>query len=301
MLMARDSRDYSVLIDDLIKRQAWVDPLADAIQPLVGNTLTSSPPARRLKDLLNGVWLRHSLHAVLTDVTIGAFTMSALLDLLGIGEGAGSKTNRAADTLLAAGVASALPTAAAGLADWSEIGGQARRVGLIHMLLNLSLVAINCLSLLLRGSGKGRGPARILSLGSYAGMTVAAYLGGHLVYRHGIAVSRDAFVDGPDKFQPVADAADLEEGRMHQVVLDGRPVVLLKEERTITCFEGTCPHFGGPLWEGELDGHTLTCPWHGSRFDVTTGEIVCGPTTHPLPTYDTRVRAGKVEVRLHGS
>jgi nitrite reductase/ring-hydroxylating ferredoxin subunit/uncharacterized membrane protein len=293
--MARD------VVDELIEQQPWLDQVADTIQPLVGNTLTASPLLYRVKDVLNGVWLRHSLHAVLTDVPIGAFTLGLLVDGLAIRDHDDSDVNMVADTLLATGLLAALPTAAAGLADWSEIGGQPRRVGVAHALLNTVGLVLNALSLFMRWNRGNRNAARALSGLAFLIMSGGAYLGGHLVYRLGTAVSRDAFVDGPDKYQPVEDAAELEEGRMQKADLNGRPVVLLKEGRKVYCFDGTCPHFGCGLWEGELDGHTVTCPCHGSQFDVTTGAIKRGPTTHPVPVYQTRTRAGKVEVRLAGA
>ncbi len=290
--MARD------LVDEMIDKQQWMDQVADVLQPLLGNALTAGPLPYKVKDFLNGVWMRHSLHAALTDVPIGAFGMALLVDMLAIRDHDDGDVNMVADTLLATGLLAAVPTAAAGLADWSEIGGHPRRMGVAHALLNTAGLALNALSLFLRWNRGNRNVARGLSLLSFGVMTSGAYLGGHLVYRLGIAVSRDAFVEGPKKYTPVADADDLEEGQMQKVLADGHPVVLLKEGRKIYCFDGVCPHLGGPLWEGELEGHTVTCPWHNSQFDITTGAIERGPTTHPIPTYDTRTRAGKVEIRL---
>ena len=54
---------------------------------------------------------------------------------------------------------------------------------------------------------------------------------------------------------------------------------------------------GGPLDEGEREGDTVVCPWHGSRFDLCTGEVRGGPAVYPQPRYEARVRAEKVEIR----
>jgi uncharacterized protein YbjT (DUF2867 family)/nitrite reductase/ring-hydroxylating ferredoxin subunit len=56
--------------------------------------------------------------------------------------------------------------------------------------------------------------------------------------------------------------------------------------------QAKCPHRQGPLAEGKLDGSTVTCPWHGSQFDVCTGEVLRGPATEDLKTYAVSVDGG---------
>ena len=65
----------------------------------------------------------------------------------------------------------------------------------------------------------------------------------------------------------------------------------------VCAIAATCTHLGGPLDEGERDGNTVICPWHGSRFDLCSGEVEGGPAVYPQPRYETRLRAGKVEIR----
>jgi nitrite reductase/ring-hydroxylating ferredoxin subunit len=69
---------------------------------------------------------------------------------------------------------------------------------------------------------------------------------------------------------------------------------------TVHAVGGRCPHQAGPLGEGWLHRGELVCPWHGSRFDLATGEPTQGPSTAPLPCFDTRVVDGRVEVRRRG-
>jgi nitrite reductase/ring-hydroxylating ferredoxin subunit len=61
--------------------------------------------------------------------------------------------------------------------------------------------------------------------------------------------------------------------------------------------QAKCPHRQGPLNEGKLDGSTVTCPWHGSQFDVCTGAVLRGPAADPLKTYRVIVEGeiGQVE------
>jgi nitrite reductase/ring-hydroxylating ferredoxin subunit len=58
-----------------------------------------------------------------------------------------------------------------------------------------------------------------------------------------------------------------------------------------------CTHKQGPLSKGKLDGSTLTCPWHGSQFNVCTGAVLRGPAIDPLKTYRVVVEGeiGRVE------
>src|SRR5580765_5404021 len=86
-----------------------------------------------LKDLLSGTWLGHPLHPMLTDLPIGSWTSAFVVDLVG-----GERGQPAADLLVGLGVLSALPTAAAGLADWSDLIGEERRLGTAHAIGNLT-------------------------------------------------------------------------------------------------------------------------------------------------------------------
>lgn len=58
-----------------------------------------------------------------------------------------------------------------------------------------------------------------------------------------------------------------------------------------------CTHRGGPLNEGKLDGSTVTCPWHGTQYNVCTGAVLRGPATEPVKTYRVTVEGeiGRVE------
>ena len=62
-----------------------------------------------------------------------------------------------------------------------------------------------------------------------------------------------------------------------------------------------CSHRGGPLSEGTLDRGCVTCPWHGSRFDLDSGVPTRGPASVPQPVYESRVRDDKLELRRRES
>src|SRR4051794_39810805 len=105
----------------------------------------------RLKDILSGTFLGHPLHPLLTDVPIGAFTSATVLDLVG-----GERGESAADLLVGVGLLSALPTAAAGAADWSDSYGPDQRLGAVHAIANVIGLALYGCSLRARSSGNRR-------------------------------------------------------------------------------------------------------------------------------------------------
>jgi nitrite reductase/ring-hydroxylating ferredoxin subunit len=74
-------------------------------------------------------------------------------------------------------------------------------------------------------------------------------------------------------------------------------VLLVRRADGIHATGEVCSHLGGPLAEGKLQGDTIECPWHGSRFCVRDGSVVDGPATHPQPRFETRVNQGRIEVR----
>jgi nitrite reductase/ring-hydroxylating ferredoxin subunit len=75
------------------------------------------------------------------------------------------------------------------------------------------------------------------------------------------------------------------------------PILLYKKGDTICAISETCSHAGGPLSEGERDGNIVQCPWHGSRFDICTGQVKGGPATISQVRYEVRKQNGQIEVR----
>lgn len=105
----------------------------------------------------------------------------------------------------------------------------------------------------------------------------------------------------PRRFISACAESDLVDGEPVGVDVDGVPVVLVARDGEVRAVGGVCPHQGAPLGEGWLHRGELVCPWHGSRFDLDAGEPAQGPSTAPLPCFDTRLTDGRVEVRRRAS
>ena len=100
------------------------------------------------------------------------------------------------------------------------------------------------------------------------------------------------------EFNAVLEENELQEGEMSAVELDGVSVLVSRSEGGEVCaIANTCTHRGGPLNEGERDRNVVTCPWHGSQFDLCSGRVLRGPAREPQQLFETRVCGGKIEVR----
>jgi len=81
------------------------------------------------------------------------------------------------------------------------------------------------------------------------------------------------------KFTPVARVADIPPGEARAYIVGDREIAVFNVDGTFHAIENSCPHQGGPLAEGWIDGTTVTCPWHAWCFDVTTGVMTLGGYT----------------------
>jgi nitrite reductase/ring-hydroxylating ferredoxin subunit len=214
-------------------------------------------------------------------------------------EAAGCKGAAAgADVALKLGVAGAAAAALAGLTDWHSTDGPARRVGVVHGLLNLTATTLYALSWCERNR-KNRATGRALSFTGFAIATVAAWLGGNLVYGKQIGVNHTAAVPMPEDWVAVAKESDLEEGKPRRAIAGEVRVLLVKREGRTNAIAEVCSHLAGPLAEGKVVDGAIECPWHSSRFCLETGAVIDGPATHPQPKFEVRVTNGVVEVRSH--
>jgi len=100
------------------------------------------------------------------------------------------------------------------------------------------------------------------------------------------------------EFVKVASTNEIASGQARLVNIKGKEIALFNIEGTFFALENACTHEEGPLAEGEIEGHEVTCPWHGARFDVRTGEVLCGPAYEDVARYNVRVTGTDIEVEL---
>jgi len=267
----------------------WTKPLGDLVHRFLF-WLFQGVPA--LRDLLVGRWLGHPLHAVLTDAPIGILFLVIVFDVLG--------NQGAATVTLAVGVLTMLAAALAGFADYADTDGKARERATLHSSLMVIALVIYLLSLALR---LGTAPAAStggawLSILGFLVLSAGAYVGGDVVYVLGNMVSRHAFRGAGTKWIALEPAetdgnGGIPEGKLVKAKLGLNQLVLVRQGETILALHDTCAHAGGPLSEGKLiDGNLVECPWHYSRYRLSDGLVVQGPSVYDQPAYEVRPREG---------
>lgn len=284
---------------DIVGRQHWLDPLGDGLQRALARAWAAMGSAGQpVKNALHGTWLGHPLHPVVTDVPIGAWTAAIVLDVAALSTG--RRALRAgAEAAILVGLAGAVGAAVTGLTDWQHTGGEPRRRGLAHAALNTSAAALFTTSVVLRRR-RALGAGRALAMLGYAVANTAAYLGGTLVYRDRIGVDHADRDTLPRDFVRVLRETDLVEGRPRRAELGASTVLLVRREARVHALGEVCAHLGGPLAEGRVEGDTVVCPWHGSRFALEDGHVIDGPAAYAQPCLEVRTRDGWIEVRARG-
>jgi ferredoxin-NADP reductase/nitrite reductase/ring-hydroxylating ferredoxin subunit len=100
-----------------------------------------------------------------------------------------------------------------------------------------------------------------------------------------------------DGYEKVADKQDLQRSGLLKVESGGKSIVLSMVNGEIYALDAVCSHEGGPLEEGTLDGYEIECPWHGSKFDVRTGEVRNPPADTPQSVYEVKVENNDILIR----
>ena len=267
----------------------WTKPLGDFVHGIV-HWIFSRMPA--LRDVLNGRWLGHPLHAVLTDAPIGILFLVIVFDVLAMPV--------AAAWALVVGILAMLAAALAGYADYADTDGKARERATLHSTLMVVALVGYIVSLYLR-----LGPENLvesplamwISIISFLILSAGAYVGGDVVYVLGNMVNRHAFRGAGVKWialEPAEVDGDgkIPEGKPVKAKLGINQLVLVRDGEKILALHDTCAHAGGPLNEGRIVDGSIECPWHQSRYRLENGHVVQGPSVYDQPAYEVRARDG---------
>lgn len=277
-----------LLIRLIDAQSAWARPLGEFNRRWLAAIYDRIGP---LKDLAHGRWLGHPLHAATTDIPIGALTVTIVLDLLG--------QRSAADAALVVGIVFMVLSAVSGAADYTDTDGKALTRATVHSVLMVVALLVYLVSLILRaGDPADRTLPVALSIVGYLVLTAGAYVGGDVVFQLGNMVSRHAFRGAGGKWIGLdVGIADVPEGTPVKARAGINSLVLVRAGSTIHALHEQCAHAGGPLSEGAIVDGCIECPWHGSRFRLTDGRAVRGPTVYDQPRYEIRAGEHGLEAR----
>jgi nitrite reductase/ring-hydroxylating ferredoxin subunit/uncharacterized membrane protein len=277
-----------LLVGERVERVESLDPVGDRLSGVVRRVLRP----QWLRDVLHGVPLGHALHPVLVQLPVGAWMSAAVLDAL-----PGQK--RAATTLIAVGVASAVPAALTGANDWASLGPEQRRVGLVHAAANSVALALFGGSLVARARGR-YGAGKALSYTALAIAGGSAYLGGHLSYAQGAGMNQAAPALRliPEGWHDLGATGEFTDGATAVRHVGEVPVLVYRDGDRFSVLLERCAHQSGPLGEGKVEGGCVVCPWHGSTFRLTDGSVKHGPAASNQPTLRVRVTGDRVTAGL---
>lgn len=245
----------------------------------------------------------HPLHPILVSFPIAFLTGTFVCDLLTL-SGGNLQLDEMANYLAAAGIAFGVLAAIPGFVDFLVTvppASSGKKRAAKHGLINATVLILFFTALMLRRSGTSLETIAGLEAAGFIGMAVAGWMGGTLVYRNQIGV--DIRYAGAGKWNeefiteasaPVATKSELKTDQMKLLHIAGKRVVLARTEQGWVAFDDHCTHRGGSLAGGAMACGTVQCPWHGSQFDVATGEVRSGPARAKIKTYAVKEAGGKI-------
>ncbi len=275
------------------ENSATLETAAERINKVLKPILDRPAPM----DMLSGRIIGHPLHPVAVQVPIGCWTAALILDLArprGRELNALRHVSHRADPaalLIGVGLAAVAPAVLTGSVEWLHTRGAERRIGLVHAGANVIASGLYGASLALRWQRKAPAAARGLAALAYGVLGVGGWLGGHLAYVRGVGVNTTAFLSGPTEWTDTIHVSEIPEGGLGHAIVNGVHVALCRapDGIAVTAMEARCSHRGGPLHEGKMEDNCIQCPWHGARFDASSGEVRKGPASANQTCYAVRL------------
>ena len=99
-------------------------------------------------------------------------------------------------------------------------------------------------------------------------------------------------------FTTVGKVDEIPEGELRAFDVNGEDVAVANADGGFHAFSNVCTHQQCGLADGDLEGIIVTCPCHGSQFDVTTGDVKNGPATMPVDKYEVQVEGDELRIGI---
>jgi nitrite reductase/ring-hydroxylating ferredoxin subunit/uncharacterized membrane protein len=252
----------------------------------------------------------HPLHPILICFPLAFFIGTYLFDVLGV-INEDNRLRLVGYYLNISGIIGALVAAVPGIIDYFGTvppNSSAKKRGAAHGLLNITNLVIFFIALMLKQSADASEIwIIVLETAGVIILFVAGWMGGTLVYRNQIGVDpryadagkwKEEHIKQTSGRIEVATIDELKLNQMKLVHVQNKRIVIGKTENGYAAFDDRCTHKGGSLAGGAMICRTVQCPWHGSQFDVTNGEVKAGPAKEAINTYRLTEADGKVYLNL---
>ena len=252
----------------------------------------------------------HPLHPILVAFPIAFFIGAVVFDLLSAIKGNDSFW-QTGYYLSIAGIIGAVLAAVPGAIDYFLTvppKSSAKKRATQHAIINLTNLALFAFAVYYRRTTDA--DTTIVLAIEIAGvilLSVAGWMGGTLVHRNQIGIDhryanagkwKEEHIESSDKRIEVATTGELKANALKLVHVNKQRIVIGRTEKNYVAFSDHCTHRGGSLADGALICGTVQCPWHGSQFDVETGDVKAGPAKEKITTYKVEERDGKVFLLL---
>jgi len=252
----------------------------------------------------------HPLHPILVCFPIAFYTGTLFFDILAktySPEFLFTAYNLEIAALISAGIA-AIP----GLIDYIYTvppRSTAKKRGAKHALTNVSVIIFFVAALIYRANNEVPNIIILIVLegAGWILLLFAGWMGGTLVYRNQIGVDpryadagkwKEEYFGTSEGEIEVGNINELKINQMKLVHVGSKRVVIARTEQGHVAFDDRCSHRGGSLAGGSMICGTVQCPWHGSQFSVSDGEVKAGPAKIPIITYALRQDNGKLFLTL---
>lgn len=100
------------------------------------------------------------------------------------------------------------------------------------------------------------------------------------------------------EFVKVARTDEIAPGEGKMVAVNGKKIALFNVGGAFYAIDDTCAHRGGPLSQGEVQGTTVTCPWHGAQYDLQTGNVLSPPAPQGVRNYKVVVEGDDIKIEV---
>jgi nitrite reductase/ring-hydroxylating ferredoxin subunit/uncharacterized membrane protein len=253
----------------------------------------------------------HPLHPILVSFPVAFFTGTLVFDMLGMIYAKHAFTETAL-YLEIAGICSALAAAVPGLIDFiftvpPKSTGKKRAAK--HGLTNVTMLLLFAAALFCRLNATASSSIIIgLEFVGWVLLGFAGWMGGTLVSRNQIGIDiryagagkwKQEYLSAIDGEVEINNASDLQVNQMRLIIVNGTRIVIANTENGYMAFSDHCPHRGGSLAGGVMICGTVQCPWHGSQFNVKTGDVKAGPATEKIPVYPLLEKNGKLYLTIN--